>query len=281
MTSCLDGTAFLIFHDPIKGRDFGYDVWEGEDADGCFNYTGQGVEGHQTLTRNNKGLLNAADSGLPIHFFVRPATILASRKRAPYTYVGQVTLGDPRFVVREAPDKNGNARNVFVFRLIPLGPTSLPKPSESDIRISLSDWTYPSTLSATSKVQPSRPTQIEFVEMKLHARFADYIRGESETIRTLRISVSGKKGFLTPDFYLVNRNMVVEAKPGSSREMVRLAIGQVLDYQNLLKPDYPQIRAGILLPTRPSADLVDLMRQLQISLVTESEGGRFEFLDAV
>lgn len=279
MTTCLNGKAFLIFHDPVKGRDFGYDVWEGEDADGCFNYTGQGVEGHQTLTRNNKGLIRAADEGLPIHFFMRPAMSASSNKRAPYTYIGQVTLDNPRFVVRQAPDKFGNLREVFVFRLIPLGNVVVPETPTAGFRISLGNWSYPLTLSATGSTQQSEPTQIEFIEKKLQTRFADYMKDRSESVKSIRIAIPGKKGLLEPDFYLASRNMIIEAKPGSSREMVRLAIGQVLDYQNLLKPEYPGIRAGILIPSRPSNDLVDLLRQLHISLVTEASDSSFEFLE--
>ena len=70
---------------------------------------------------------------------------------------------------------------------------------------------------------------------------------------------------------------MVEAKPSASREHVRLAIGQVLDYVHLLAISGQVTDAAILLPIRPSADLCQLLEHLGIQLIFEAELGRFVF----
>ena len=69
MTSCLEGTAFLLFQNEQKAKQYGYDLWEGWQADGTFHYTGQGASGDQKFRGPNKSLLAIAKDGGPIHLF--------------------------------------------------------------------------------------------------------------------------------------------------------------------------------------------------------------------
>lgn len=43
MTKCNGGNDYLLFHDPKNSKKFGYDKWEGKQADGSFHYSGQGT----------------------------------------------------------------------------------------------------------------------------------------------------------------------------------------------------------------------------------------------
>ena len=113
MTSCLNGSAFLVFHNKAAGKKYGYDRWEGWQTDGSFRYTGQGAIGDQRFSRSNKSLLQMSSKGLPIHLFQ------TDKKGNPYEYTGLVTLGNPPFEMKLAPDKNGVERQVIVFHLIP------------------------------------------------------------------------------------------------------------------------------------------------------------------
>ena len=120
-------------------------------------------------------------------------------------------------------------------------------------------------------------TQIELIEMQLQARFGSYMESIGETVKIITISLHGQKGSLKPDFYLEARNWVVEAKPSASREHIRLAIGQVLDYTNLLKMSGKLVKPAILLPMPPPQDLKDLLKELQIQLIVETELGEYTF----
>lgn len=279
MTTCLNRNAFLIFHDPKTGKKYGYDVWEGQNADDSFSYTGQGVEGHQKMTRSNLGLIKTYEMGLPIHFFKRPELGQPRKKYNPYTYVGEITLGSPPYTNQMALDKRGNLRDVFVFKLIPLGAAITYRPSEQQIQIGTSSWIAPGTDPSTNQPTPRIPTQIEYGENKLQKRFFEFLESTGEVISQKTIKLLGQQGALKPDFFLENKKMVIEAKPSAAREYVRLAIGQVLDYQNLLRRENNDIKAGILLPRLPAEDLIYLCKQVGITLITENDERGFSFYE--
>jgi len=274
MTSCLGGSAFLLFHNKTAGKLYGYDRWEGWQTDGSFRYTGQGAKGDQRFTRSNKSLIQMSSLGKPIHLFQ------TDKKGNPYEYTGLVTLGDPPYEIKLAPDKNGEERQVIVFHLIPLGHTTTPdlQLNSNQVECSQGIWTPPKVDSLRPSSVSKVPTQIELVEMQLQARFGNYMESIGETVRTISISLQGQKGSLKPDFFLESRNWVVEAKPSASREHIRLAIGQVLDYANLLKMSGKQVKPAVLLPMPPPPDLVDLMKKLQINLIVETELSEYSFM---
>jgi hypothetical protein len=280
MTSCLGGSAFLVFHDPLKGRKFGYDVWEGPQADGSFHYTGQGVLGHQRLTGPNRILLAASSDGKPIHFFRRPGPGSKRVPGNPYTYEGLVMLDVPPYVVREAPDQTGALRNVFVFRFVPLeeSPDQLASSSKSLAECAMTPWN-PSIADIAKLGIPTTPAaQADLEENKLQKRFWEFMCSKGEQPERAAISIDGLKGYLFPDFVLSSRGLVVEAKPSTSRIHVRLAIGQVLDYAHLLAEAGRLLKPAILLPGKPRQDLCDLLEKLEISLIFESSPGEFLFV---
>jgi hypothetical protein len=277
MTSCMNKTSFLLFHDPKKGKKYGYDTWEGQNADGSFSYTGQGVLGDQKMTRSNLGLVKASEKGHPIHFFKRPEIRKLRGTNNPYTYAGEVILGSPPFRTESALDSGKNLRKVFVFNLIPVGLNLLQESPDSKIGIETSAWIAPSTQSSFN-VQPQKiPISIEYDEFKLQNRFLNYIKSIDEIALQKTIKISNQKGSLRPDFYLERSKIVIEAKTNSTREYVRLAIGQVLDYQNLLLNEDEQVAPAILLPQLPAKDLVELCSRLGIIIITENLDGGFTF----
>lgn len=272
MTSCLNGTAFLVFHNEAVGKKFGYDRWEGWQADGSFHYTGQGVQGHQKLTRSNKSLHRMGEVGNPIHLFH------TDKKGNPYIYIGLMSLGEPQFFYLRAPDKFGEDRQVIVFHLLPIGKVAAHPENiiQGMVKVIEGNWASSSII---DQIIPSGPTatpaQIDLEEMKLQSRFGNYLKAKGESVKTISISVDGQKGSLKPDFFLDERNWIVEAKPSSSREHVRLAIGQVLDYSHLLEKAHNKKQPAILLPMAPPDDLLELLTILKIHLIYETELGHF------
>ena len=77
---------------------------------GIFYFAGEGQEGDQMMDRGNRRLNNARLDGIEIHLFESYAT------EAGYRYQGWFeVIGEPTQELQ--PDKNGNARNVWMFRL--------------------------------------------------------------------------------------------------------------------------------------------------------------------
>ena len=67
ITSCMQRSAMLVFNNPKKAREFGYDRWEGWQPNGEFHYTGQGPIGDQDIaTRSNNSLLRSKARGIPV-----------------------------------------------------------------------------------------------------------------------------------------------------------------------------------------------------------------------
>jgi hypothetical protein len=140
MTSCLEGSEFLLFYDPLESRANSYDLWEGDQPDGSFWYVGQGRAGDQSLTKSNLRLLESSNSGRPIHFFRRPAIGTPRAPGNPYTYIGQVSLGNPKYWERIAPGVDGQERKVLVFNLIPVD--SSPTGPEQSVTITPAQGVY-------------------------------------------------------------------------------------------------------------------------------------------
>lgn len=76
--------------------------------------------------------------------------------------------------------------------------------------------------------------------------------------------------------------MVVEAKASTSRSMIRMALGQILDYAFLLNQNQEflatlattdDIIPAILLPTEPKKELLDLLHHHHLVVYWESDSG--------
>ena len=82
-------------------------------------------------------------------------------------------------------------------------------------------------------------------------------------------SVTGAR--LVPDMWIAEPPAVFEVKVSlGSREPVRTAIGQVLDYQNVARDaGHKETSAAIVLDKKPATELVKLIRQLGIKLYYE------------
>ena len=273
MTSCFSGSAFLLFHDPKESKKYGYDKWEGEHVGGTFSYTGQGRYGDQSLSRNNKSLLLAARNSKPIYLFHSDSPNA--------TLLGEVFLGDPEYRWERAKDLNGVDRAVIVFNLVfPRGfeSYSIP-PLIPRIELDVSEWKSPNFNPYQKSIYENSLATAERHEMQLQWEFGKWCHKNSIEISTLKIQVDGLKGYLQPDFFMPQRDYIIEAKPSSAREYVRLAIGQVLDYVNLYRlHNGASPRPGLLLPSVPKRDLLSLLRILNIALIVPDTNGNFEFI---
>ena len=272
MTKCNEGKDFLLFHDAKNSKKFGYDKWEGLQADGSFHYSGQGTVGNQKLTRANLGLVNANKKGIPIH--------LIESIGGTCNYLGQYILGDPMFSIEKAPDVQRELeREIFVFKLIPISnyiDLDLALHLNGKVEGRSSTWVAPSFETIYLNDQIDSRTQIERFENKLQAEFGKYLLSLGHEVMAHTFSIKGFKGELKPDFWIPCLGLVIEAKPSNAREFIRLAIGQVLDYSNLSKLEGIPMLPAILLPNRPAPDLESLIEELGITLIYKNRMSQFE-----
>ena len=275
MTSCLKKNAFLLFHDKKSGVEFGYDKWEGLQADGSFAYTGQGIEGNQKLTRGNSALIKAHEFGKPIH--------LVESNKEICQYLGEYALGDPYFEIKKALDINSKERDVFVFKLIPVSILNSRVNGVSET-LALSgknlEWSAPNDSEIFSKGKTTSDRNILRIEHGLQKRFGEFLLSQGHSVQKYQFKFENTKGSLEPDFWVNSMKLVVEAKASSAREYVRIGIGQVLDYANLSKINNTNFKPGLLLPNKPPHDLCKLIYELGILLIIESQSG-FEFYEGL
>lgn len=80
------------------------------------------------------------------------------------------------------------------------------------------------------------------------------------------------------DLYDVTADELYEAKGTATRDAIRRAIGQVFDYRRHIPR--PAVNVAVLLPHRPSDDLLDLLLSVAIACVYEESSGDFVRVEA-
>ena len=126
----------------------------------------------------------------------------------------------------------------------------------------------------------SRP--VSQPESELVERFKDWIQGEGNLRpAALRLPTPVGETWVEADLWVPEMRQLIEAKADATRESVRMAIGQVLDYTHLASllvegKDFPGLKnasPAILLPMLPEPDLLELLKKLSIVLWVKSEKG--------
>lgn len=254
----------LIFSDPVSGEKHGYyDDWG---PDGCYYYTGEGQFGDQRMASGNASILRHREEGRALRVF-RGA-------RGMVRYVGQFEVDRVApWDETDAPESGGGPiRKVVVFRLRPLDiPAEVPRSrlettSERQVdKVGIEEqWTE------KFFVDPSRePYEGERREAKLVIDLRNRLRQIGHECSRLMIRPDGELKPLFTDLYDATSNLLVEAKGVTTREAIRMSIGQLADYSRFV----PDARRVVLVPSRPRADLEALAEsQGVISLWPTDEG---------
>lgn len=74
------------------------------------------------------------------------------------------------------------------------------------------------------------------------------------------------------DIYVAECRHLIEAKGIVTREMIRMAIGQLFDYRRFAPPE---TRMAVVLPRHPGPDLEQLLSDLDISCIWRRGGAGF------
>ncbi|MBA4021701.1 MAG: hypothetical protein C0482_05010 [Gordonia sp.] len=110
------------------------------------------------------------------------------------------------------------------------------------------------------------------VEAALVDRFATWLSKDSHKVAGYRLWCRGIERPLFADLFDATDNVLYEAKASASREAVRMALGQLLDYSRHISPSP---RLAVLLPESPADDLVNLLSDYGVACVVEISDGRF------
>ena len=271
----------LIFMDPVQAQKNGY-IFDGWTNEGSLLYTGEGREGDQVLARGNKAIAEHQILDRSLRVFEVHGVKTGSTEKIQ-KYIGEFRIDEVQpYTVQEAPDKNGELRTVLVFKLWPID----SKPPDAGQR-SLSGPPLHST--TVEKVNPevnstpefptsgTQPSTAERREAKLVERFEKWINPTADQLKRLKIRPEGEVRSQLTDIYDTASRTLFEAKGTTTRESIRMAIGQLLDYQRHILGDVDQI--AILLPSKPSTDLCHLISSLGIFLVYEEPGGSFTWIN--
>jgi hypothetical protein len=274
------GNLFL-FSDPRKGGRHGYN-FDGLSADGlAFDYTGSGQTGDQVIKGLNLSLLEHRARAMRLQVFVAdgkvPGTDTTRQK-----YVGEFALDGAwgrAYRRQQVRTEGGRPRSVLVFRLLPAdmlnGLLSTPRPRDQSnglpVIVSLeADDAYLMTRPPIEAASAARR------EAEITRMYQAWLNGRDGPATRWAIPLLDSSSTLLTDIYFADRTHLFEAKSAASRESVRLAIGQLLDYGHHLT--VPGLRRSVLLPSAPPGDLLDLLNELGFGCVAQSEEHGFQKL---
>jgi 5-methylcytosine-specific restriction protein A len=282
----------FLYSDPRRGTAYGYN-YDGWSADGeVFLYTGEGRLGPQKMSHGNAAILNHRAQSRALRLFVADGTEIAS-SAAVQRYIGEFEVTGPDQVrIADAPDQLGDPRTVFVFRLKPIGPVlrrpedlsaSGDAPAESEAALLPIDATAASAASADAvplealnkaryAVAGSSGTIAARLEAELVGRFTVHLSGLGAQCGRYKLRPPGEFHDLYTDLFDETANVLYEAKGVATRDAVRMALGQLLDYSRHI-PTQPKL--AVLLPRKPSPDLLELLRLHAIGCVYEEAPGVF------
>lgn len=271
----------LLFSDRSVVDQTGYEV-EGwiDDDEVAYDYTGQGTEGDQELTNRNLRLANAAADGIEVHLLISD-TKVAGRATSLHRYAGPVRVMATR---RERhPDRTGQSREILVFTLERLAIGSDSEAPDQPVA------PLPEPLSKHRVRAPHAETTVEVVGGEDHKAYGELHRGQSqETVMTRaeaeledrlrerlgllsrqRITPKGESAPLYTDVFDPETHTLYELKSRSTRNAVRMAVGQLLDYRRYLTADVEHL--VVVLPDDPGEDLSEFLHGLGIGLLFWSE----------
>ncbi|MFC7527598.1 hypothetical protein [Actinoplanes sp. GCM10030250] len=252
----------LFFTDPVTGQKHGY--YDGWDGDGYFNYVGEGQTGDQRLVQGNKSILNHQADGRSLEGFLASGSTV--------TYLGEFTLVDHYFTDAHESGSD-DRRQVVVFRLRPLSKVPVDMPNVPFTRERVPQVEVVAVEERNTErafVTPNRePYEMERREADLVYRYRQHLHRLGHEVHRLRLLPPGETAPLYCDLWDVTARTLIEAKATVSREHLRTAVGQLLDYGRFANAD----QLAVLVPSRPRPDLVAYLASVGITAVYPAGDG--------
>ncbi|MEP6598088.1 MAG: hypothetical protein ABJB98_01415 [Actinomycetota bacterium] len=216
----------------------------------------------------NRALLAAPELGRAIRLFRSESTAT--------TYLGEFLLAEPPYYRADAADRNGEVRSVLVFRLVPEGAAvhDAGDAAPPDVQVPEVLPLEAANIEAYALSRPDEPPIAVRREAKLVAEYEQWLSISGNEAVRHRIPIPDG-GYLYTDVFDVRTEELIEAKASAARVCIRAGLGQVLDYGRFI--DHRS--KALLVPTRPSVDLVELLHAYGVNVIWPTRGG-FLRLDA-
>lgn len=249
--------AVLFFTDPVRGHRHGY--YDGIDADGLFEYVGEGLHGDQKFTRGNKAIRDHQQNGKSLEGFLARGTTV--------TYLGEFALVD--WYQRDAHETGDEhtIRQVIVFRLHATHPfpIDLPQTPVTPRRQPVVELVaVEERHTERGFMTPQRePVAFERAESALVGSYRDHLVSQGHEVSRLCVVPPGEGSPLYSDLWDATDADLIEAKGSVTRDNLRQAVGQLLDYGRFANAR----TRTILTPARPRPDLLDYVRRVGIDVV--------------
>jgi hypothetical protein len=276
-----ESSNVFLYTDPEVGARFGYDFDGDPDGSGeVFFYTGMGKRGDQQLSARNGSVLNHVEDRRSLRLFEFTGRSVEGSQTKLHEYLGEFRIdeSDP-FTIEDALDEDDEQRTVIVFKLRPVGAVKTSDRSRSSA--------VPSATSHADLVDVESNEVEEFEqrrsdetvvarkrEAELTKEFRVYLEAKGHEVKRYRLTVPSSISPLFTDEFDLTDGVLYEAKASASRQSIRMAIGQLFDYRRYIDRD--DVSLSVLVPTRPSDDMIDLLASLDIGCVVRS--GRSDFV---
>ena len=246
--------AVMFFTDPAKGHRHGY--YDGWDSDGFLHYVGEGQTGDQRFVQGNKAVLEHREDGRTLEGFKADGPEV--------TYLGEFELIDT--YMRDAHETGDptTQRQVIVFRLRPLNevPIELPATLVTPKReATVDNVAVEEQHTERGFISPDREEyEFERLEAELVNRYRRFLQAQGHIVSRLRIVPAGEGAPLYSDLWDETALDLIEAKGNVTRDAIRLAVGQLLDYGRFVEAK----KRSVLLPSRPRDDLLSYLSSVGI-----------------
>jgi hypothetical protein len=216
------------------------------------------------MTSLNKSLLNHEEDGRKVYLF--------QGIKGEVTFENEFVVDKkyPYFLT-SSPDFLGNMRTAIVFRLKPVTKYSSGYP-KTEIKQPKKNIVREVPLEGGSGEVSKRKVNYESKPVKREALLVkDYNKyRKSKKLKELvrhEVQPSGSFRPLFTDGWASESSTLIEAKASTSRENIRMAIGQLLDYRRLIRSKVKVKRMAILVPSKPREDLIKLLKELKIKTI--------------
>ena len=94
-------------------------------------------------------------------------------------------------------------------------------------------------------------------------RYRDHLLRQRHEVSRLRVVPAGESAPLYSDLWDVTASDLIEAKGGITRNQIRNAVGQLLDYGRFVEAK----SRTVLVPSRPRPDLLAYLAAVGVSVV--------------
>lgn len=100
--------------------------------------------------------------------------------------------------------------------------------------------------------------------------YVEYLEATGDRLSRIRARPKGDTGAIYSDVFNETRRQLIEAKAGTSRSEIRMAIGQLADYIRFVEGT---VGRAVLLEARPAPDLLDLLACQMIGAIWRDGAG--------